>query len=139
MGKSNTHSIQGSWRGHYHYSEEGSAHGFEAVFIEQEGHLEGSILDDGRLGEASVTGSFAYPNLSFTKAYYSTARSIVEYEGLMSEDGNTLAGTWHIGGSLKVHGTWTAKRYDDAEELKFEYTDTEQKKKEQELTQTLNS
>jgi len=130
MDANNTsHSLSGSWRGHYTYAGGKGSYGFEAVFIENNGAVEGNILDDGRLGEAGVYGVFTYPKLEFTKNYYSAALHAVKYQGLMSEDGNTLTGTWNI---MKTqYGTWVAKRYTDAKELDLETLDSDQSKTEQ--------
>ncbi len=105
--------LSGSWLGNYYYESGGSQpHGFEAVFIEIEGVVEGSILDDGHLGEARLFGSFTHPSLSFTKKYDSGA-SPVYYEGTLSDEGKKLQGTWHITSSVK--GYWYAWRQDDEE------------------------
>ncbi len=116
-----SHSIQGSWRGRYFYPGSSDAQGFEAVFIDVDGIVEGNILDDGSLGEASVGGKFTYPHLKFTKVYQTAGTDAVHYQGEMSEDGKTLMGRWNITGSIS--GTWTAKRYEDGEDLKFESED----------------
>jgi hypothetical protein len=112
-----SHSIKGSWSGAFFYSSQ-SQHGssFEAVFIDMSGQIDGNILD--QIGEATVTGTFVYPALQFTKIYR-TPSEPVTYIGTMSEDGGTLNGTWSISNS-KLHGTWHATRTDDAEDLKFE-------------------
>ncbi len=116
-----SHSIQGSWRGRYFYPGSSEAHGFEAVFIDVDGIVEGNILDDGSLGEAVVAGKFFYPHLKFTKTYQAGTMHAVHYQGTMSEDGKTLMGRWNIPGDGS--GTWTAKRYEDGEDLKFERED----------------
>ena len=134
----NGHSIQGSWRGRYFYPGSSDPHGFEAVFIDVDGIVEGNILDDGSLGEAAVGGKFLYPHLKFTKVYQSTGTKPVQYEGTMSEDGNTLTGRWKIQGDLS--GTWTAKRFEDGEDLKFEIEDNREldlaEEKRQEIERT---
>lgn len=119
-----SHSIQGSWRGRYFYPGDSTPHGFEAVFIDVDGIIEGNILDDGMYGEASVGGKFFYPHVKFTKAYNAAGMHAVNYEGTMSEDGNTLMGKWKIAGANS--GTWTAKRYEDGEDLKFEIEDSKE-------------
>jgi len=122
-----SHSVQGSWRGRYFYPGSSEAQGFEAVFIDADGLLDGNILDDGMLGEADVTGKFLYPHIKFTKTYRTRSKHSVYYQGTMSEDGKTLMGRWvlpgggHGGSDYK--GTWTAKRYEDGEDLKFAIED----------------
>jgi hypothetical protein len=112
----NNRSIAGNWLGNYYYNASAQAFGFEAVFIESNGAVQGSILDDGYLGEAQVTGTFAAPSLSFTKAY--PGRDSVNYRGEMSDDGNMLSGTWRI--SNACHGTWAAfrNREDEDEDIR---------------------
>lgn len=100
--------------GTYYYDRVNQPNPFEAVFVEGNGAVEGSILDDGRLGEAKVSGTFAYPNLTFVKRYYGASLDPVKYEGTMSEDGNKLTGRWRI--SPACHGTWNAWRIDGEEE-----------------------
>lgn len=120
MSKSN-HSVSGSWLGNYYYERTAQGYGFEAVFVEMNGSVEGSILDDGRLGEAHVFGSFAAPHLCFAKKYDKGTMHVVEYQGELSEDGKKLQGTWQIGQSS--HGIWHAWRQDEETVPEFERTD----------------
>ncbi len=106
-------SVSGSWLGNYYYESTAQAFGFEAVFSEQDGSVEGSILDDGHLGEARVTGTFQDPSLSFVKSYYAGGLEAVTYEGSLSDDGKKLAGTWKI--STQARGRWLAWRQDEEE------------------------
>jgi hypothetical protein len=111
------HSVQGSWRGHFYYAEKpGQGHGFEAVFVDMNGIVEGNILDDDNLGEAVVGGSFHYPNLQFTKIYRNKAEPI-KYYGTMSDDGKELSGSWMLS---EISGTWRATRDGDGNDVKFE-------------------
>ncbi len=113
-----SHSVQGSWLGRYFYKTRGDAYGFEAVFVDINGRVEGNILDDSTLGEALVVGSFGYPSIEFTKTYLrKSGTSPLKYRGSMSEDGKMLSGTWSSG---LVSGTWLAVRTNDTDELKFE-------------------
>ncbi|MBX9689526.1 MAG: hypothetical protein K2X27_22645 [Candidatus Obscuribacterales bacterium] len=105
-------SINGSWLGNYYYDAGSQPFGFEAVFVEHNGSIEGSILDDGQLGEAKVFGKFADPMLKFTKKYNSGV-STVSYEGIVTDEGKKIAGTWTIGNMAK--GKWTAWRQDEEE------------------------
>jgi hypothetical protein len=59
--------------------------------------------------------------VKFTKTYRRGTQP-VRYEGRMTEDGKTLSGRWYL--SENGSGTWTAKRYEDGEDLKFETEDT---------------
>mgnify|MGYP000726775813 CR=1 FL=1 len=115
------HSVSGSWMGQYFYFGRNDGGSFEAVFIEIGPHLEGSILDDGQLGEAIVNGTFSYPDLRFSKKYFKSNLDPVEYVGTMNADGNVISGTWWIlptaaGGGAGL-GTWIARRADSGTEL----------------------
>jgi hypothetical protein len=110
--ENNNRSVAGEWFGNYYYAGSGHAFGFEAVFIESNGSVEGNILDHGRLGEAQVVGTYAAPALNFTKIYRAT--SPVTYSGTMSDDGNMLIGTWRI--DKASSGTWAAWRNNEDED-----------------------
>lgn len=112
------HSIQGSWKGSYYHDGEGAPHGFEAVFVECTGKIDGNILDHGELGEAMAIGTFSFPCINFTKVYQRKGTKPVNYRGTMSEDGKTMFGTWCLS-YTKYYGTWIASRLDDSQELKF--------------------
>src|SRR5215831_13048748 len=88
--------ISGTWFGNYYYSDLSQACAFEAVFVQQGASLEGSILDDGSLGEARVTGTFSGGQVSFRKTYFAAGHHPVNYQGLLSDDGKALSGTWRI-------------------------------------------
>jgi hypothetical protein len=103
----NNRSVTGEWFGNYYYSGASQAFGFEAVFVEAKGSVEGHILDEGQHGEAKVAGSFAYPTLAFTKVYR-RGYEPVKYIGTISEDVNSLTGTWVI--NQQCSGTWAAWR-----------------------------
>jgi hypothetical protein len=111
------HSIAGNWRGHYAYHnvpDQGS--GFGAKFIDENGVLTGEISDDFWPGEATLTGSFSFPSLTFTKVYLFGSLAQINYVGTMTEDGNTINGTWSIvEARLSYRGSWTAYRIDDEE------------------------
>jgi len=104
-------SVSGRWFGNYYYETRSESHGFEAVFVQSGTQVEGSIMDDGQLGEAHVSGTFTGKELSFCKIYNSAARDPVQYNGTMSEDGKSLSGKWNINTALG--GAWTAYRMDD--------------------------
>ncbi len=129
------HGITGNWRGHYTYSknpDEGS--NFDAIFVESEGILKGNIRDESMLGEAVLNGSFAYPNVSFTKTYYTPGMSPIKYTGTMSGDGKTITGRWVIDAPnhpIEVKGTWMAHRTDNDEKKKEKEEQTEKQDLEQ--------
>lgn len=103
--------MSGSWRGNYYYESVPRACGFEAVFLEINGHVEGNILDDGKLGEARVIGTFANSHLTFTKTYFNSSLQVVSYEGVLSDEGKQLSGTWQI--QRITRGRWVAWRQED--------------------------
>ena len=110
---SNKNNLSGSWLGNYYYESSAQPFGFEAVFAEMNGNVEGSILDDGKLGEALVIGTFADPLLTFSKKYGNSALEVVSYEGTISDEGKKLSGTWQIKTAAK--GSWLAWRQDEEE------------------------
>ena len=131
------HSIAGEWRGHYdYYSMPDKGCGFNAFFSEHSGRIDGTIVDDYSPGKATLTGSFSYPSVLFTKSYtksepfselekqgddiimtFYTFLEPIEYEGTMTEDGKTMSGKWLINGKqATASGTWTAYRVFEEEE-----------------------
>ncbi len=133
------HSIVGEWRGHYQYPrfpELSSA--FTAFFLEKNGRLDASIIDDCWPGKATGTGTFSYPKISFVKIYVNQSKTMMEgqfgkskvqieastapvhYHGAMSEDGKSMSGTWTISEPSYATGTWTAYRADAEENAEEE-------------------
>lgn len=131
------HSIAGEWRGHYdYYGMPDKGCGFNAFISEHSGRLEGTIVDDYSPGKASLSGSFSYPSILFTKVYSKSGHfselekqgdqtfitfysflEPIEYEGTMTEDGKTMSGKWLINGKQSTAaGTWTAYRVLEDEE-----------------------
>lgn len=115
--------ISGTWFGNYYYSDLSQACSFEAVFLQAGPSVEGSILDDGMLGEARVVGSFAGIELSFQKIYNNAGHLPVHYLGTLGDDGKSLAGTWRI--SEECRGSWKAWRMDGEELLEVRETNVE--------------
>lgn len=113
MSSESKHTLQGSWMGNYYYRSINQSFAFEAVFVEGKGLVDGNILDDSQLGEARVSGTFTYPNLTFVKKYDRAGLDPVRYEGTMDEDGKRISGQWRI--SPTCSGTWVAWRSDDEE------------------------
>lgn len=113
MVSENNHSVQGNWMGNYYYQSVNQAHAFEVVFLESKGLVDGSVLDDGHLGEARVSGSFTFPKLSFVKKYDRAGLDPVRYEGTMDDDGKRISGTWTI--NVACSGTFIIWRSDDEE------------------------
>jgi hypothetical protein len=124
----NDHGITGNWRGHYTYSARPDDGGnFDAIFTEKDGNLKGEIRDEGILGHAVVSGTFVFPDVNFTKTYFTRGLEPIQYVGTMSGDGKTMTGRWTIQphtGAPPLKGTWMAHR-----------TDNEEKKKEKQAEQ----
>ena len=116
--------IDGSWTGFFSYNLPGSdEHPFEAVIVSTHSSdplanvqsIEGNILDDGFPGEARLTGTYSFPYLTFIKHYFDGLQQPVHYEGIMSADGEMLAGTWQIKSGFtaqEVSGNWEMRRTD---------------------------
>ncbi len=170
------HSIAGEWLGHYRYDKIPAPGGaFTAFFSETSGALHGTIVDDGSSGKATLTGTFSFPDVRFTKRYVKTSESKsikkekvvtpkfqigfgkfgfgigqeqtrtttttetfgnpVEYEGTMSQDGQSMSGTWKIQTENSVNsGTWSAsklKEDDVQEQLKTNVSRVKEREKEE--------
>ncbi|MBS2007113.1 MAG: hypothetical protein JST01_08730 [Cyanobacteria bacterium SZAS TMP-1] len=138
-----TPNIAGKWRGHYQvplFPHQDST--FTAFISEHGAQIEGAIEDDCQLGEATLTGSFSFPSVRFTKVYLNQGQindvvkkgnktviltSVygppVEYQGTMTADGKEMSGTWTISsGNLSNHGTWTAYRLEEKDTEKANQT-----------------
>jgi hypothetical protein len=138
--------IAGKWRGHYqvpNFPQHDST--FTAFISENGGHIEGAIEDDCQLGEATLTGTFSFPSVQFTKVYLKQGRidevikkgdktvivsavygPPIEYQGTMSNDGKEISGKWTISSeNARAHGTWTAYRLDEKEKEKEKSTQTD--------------
>lgn len=98
--------ISGTWLGTYWQKETPTR--FESTFTQGGNILSGSILDDGYLGEAQVTGEVIGRSVWFTKRYLISSPAPIDYSGTLSEDANFISGTWKIGKAFS--GTWEAHR-----------------------------
>lgn len=125
--------LSGSWFGNYYYSSATTAYGFEAVFIESNGAISGNILDMNTLGEANVVGTFACPQVGFTKIYYKSNHAPVKYDGTLSADGKTMTGTWQI--PPMARGNWIAWRIEEKED--FDDVDMDQSLDEEKELETV--
>jgi len=116
------HGITGNWRGHYTYTDNpDDGANFDAIFVEKDGSLKGNIRDEALYGEAVVSGTFDFPQLTFVKTYYTRGMAPVHYTGTMSGDGKTITGRWNIkapSGQTDRKGTWMAHRTDPSEKKK---------------------
>jgi hypothetical protein len=106
--------LSGGWLGTYWYQGRRSPCRFEATLTHaaRTGKLSGSVLDDGRLGMANVSGSATGQTVAFTKVYRDPGLAPVAYEATVAEDGRSMAGTWAISrhGRTALRGTWEMHR-----------------------------
>lgn len=98
--------ISGSWLGTYWQDDDPTR--FEATFSQGGNLLSGSILDDNYLGEAQVSGEVVGRSIRFTKRYLASSPHSIDYVGTLSEDANSMSGTWRIGRAFS--GQWEAHR-----------------------------
>ena len=113
-------SIGGGWLGTYAYKGICRAKQpirFEATFTDlvDNGAFSGTVLDDGDLGEADILGTHLGASVRFSKTYRKASLAVVSYEGRLSDDGQTITGTWQIFGKLQGNGSWDARRLWSAE------------------------
>ncbi|MEL7038993.1 MAG: hypothetical protein AAFO04_25800 [Cyanobacteria bacterium J06592_8] len=98
--------LSGTWLGTYW--QQGVPTRFEATFIQSGNTLSGSILDDGYLGEAKLSGQVIGRSVNFTKRYLMSSPQSVSYTGTISEEENYIRGTWNI--DFRFSGPWEAHR-----------------------------
>lgn len=157
------HKIAGEWRGRYQYSHSpipnrGCA--FTAFVYERaDNAIDGTIIDDSDHPSASLSGTFAFPSVQFTKQYSKSGQTHevekqgkyvihvvgtygppVAYVGSMSDDGKSMSGTWSIslqiddsGASMMTEGTWIAYRAEEEETTKEATTKTEKVRETEDL------
>jgi hypothetical protein len=101
--------LSGMWWGTYWQQERPTR--FEATLVQGGNTLSGSILDDGYLGEAQLSGTVAGRQVRFVKRYLGLGQPPIDYVGTVSEDGNHIAGQWSIAGFDE--GPWEAHRSED--------------------------
>jgi hypothetical protein len=70
--------------------------------------LTGNILDDGNLGEATLTGEVIGRRITFVKRYVTGAHHSISYTGTVSESEDFMQGQWSISGVDS--GSWEARR-----------------------------
>jgi hypothetical protein len=110
--------LSGAWLGTFWH--DGEPTRFEMTLVQGGNTLSGYILDDGPLGEATLSGEAVGRITRFTKRYLvspSKAYSI-QYEGQISEDGNLIQGNWTI--TAIDSGNWEAQRIGENLTLKLE-------------------
>lgn len=112
--------LSGTWLGTYW--QQGNQTRFELTLIQCGNALSGSILDDGYLGEATLSGEVVGRTIQFSKSYIKVKQVPVNYKGTVSEDGNSMSGTWDFG-KVGFH-PWEAHR--EGENLTFKQTTYQQ-------------
>ena len=101
--------LSGMWLGTYWQRETPTR--FEATLIQGGNALSGSILDDGYLGEARLSGTTVGRQVQFVKRYLAQSLPPIDYTGTVSEDGDHITGQWSIAGFDA--GPWEAHRSED--------------------------
>jgi hypothetical protein len=97
--------ISGTWLGTYW--QDGSPTRFEATFIQGGNAFSGSILDDDYLGEAQINGEVVGSSIRFVKRYLTSSPTPIDYVGTLSNDANSMSGTWQV---RQMTGPWEAHR-----------------------------
>jgi hypothetical protein len=96
-------SLTGIWHGRYFYPLGLPPVDFEAILLEG-GHTltgtvtEPSMLQDGSVAEATLSGTRQGSDVSFTKLYANTGlyKHPVKYTGTLNPDATELEGRWRI-------------------------------------------
>jgi hypothetical protein len=101
--------LSGTWLGTYW--QDGQPTRFELTLVQSGNLLEGSVLDDGYMGEATLVGECIGRRITFTKSYLNRSYNSVAYTGIVSEDENAMQGNWRI--QTRFSGTWEARREGD--------------------------
>lgn len=131
--------LTGNWLGTYWQNSAPTR--FEMAIAQGGNALSGHILDDGNLGEATLTGEAIGRNIQFSKRYISTSQESILYQGVLSEDENLMQGEWVLKtyipvlGDITDSGRWEAIRSDN--DLSNELTQYLAKKKELALVSIL--
>jgi len=98
--------LSGTWLGTYWQREQPTR--FEATLIHSGNTLTGYILDDSPMGEACLSGEVIGRRVQFSKRYLLKKQIPVNYQGTISEEGNSMRGTWDFG--ILGSGPWEAHR-----------------------------
>jgi hypothetical protein len=124
--------LTGNWLGTYWQDDMPTR--FEMSIAQGGNTLSGNILDDGNLGEATITGEAIGCNVQFSKRYVTASQGNILYQGLLSEDENLMQGEWILKmysstyGEMIDSGRWEATRSEN--DLSNELTQYLAKKKE---------
>jgi hypothetical protein len=124
--------LTGTWLGTYWQDDMPTR--FEMSIPQGGNALSGNILDEGNLGEATITGEAIGRNVQFSKRYVGVSQGSILYQGLLSEDENLMQGEWilkmysSVYGEMTDSGRWEAIRSEN--DLSNELTQYLAKKKE---------
>ena len=105
--------LNGIWLGTYWQSKKPTR--FELSLIQAGNSISGNILDDGKLGEATLSGEVISKTIAFTKCYILRPHYHINYTGTIADEGNYMSGSWVIG---RDNGNWEARRSEDLLMLK---------------------
>jgi hypothetical protein len=108
--------LNGTWLGTYW--QRGLPTRFELTLLQAGNSLNGNILDDNSLGEASVVGEVIGRRITFRKCYIVGTRHCVDYTGIIAETEDCMTGEWQVG--LFDSGPWEAYRTEDNLSLNVE-------------------
>jgi hypothetical protein len=131
--------LTGTWLGTYWQDDMPTR--FEMSIAQGGNALSGNILDDGDLGEATITGEAIGRNVEFSKRYIGISQGNILYQGLLSEDENLMQGEWTLKmssptyGEMTDSGRWEATRSEN--DLSNELTQYLAKKKELSLVSSV--
>ena len=114
--------LNGTWLGTYWQG--GNPTRFEMVLVQGGNSISGSILDDSYLGESKLSGEVVGRRVCFSKRYFTSSPTPIEYVGTISEDEDYIHGQWTIG--RFDNGAWEARR--GGETLSLEVEDKTEEK-----------
>ena len=114
--------LNGTWLGTYWQG--GNPTRFEMVLLQSGNSISGSILDDGYLGEAKLSGEVVGRRIRFSKRYFTSSPTPIDYAGTVSEDDDYIQGQWTI--NRFDAGPWEARR--SGESLSLDVEDKAKKK-----------
>ena len=100
--------LSGMWLGTYWQRETPTR--FEMTLVQGGNTLSGSVLDDGYLGEAQLSGTVTGRQVQFVKRYMAQSVPSIDYSGTVSEDGVASPGSGALLGLTAAPGKPTAAK-----------------------------
>lgn len=101
--------ISGMWLGTYW--QRGIPTRFEFSLIQANSILSGRILDQNRLGEATIVGEIIGKSIRFRKTYLMGTRHSIDYIGTIGDNFQSMNGKWQEDSFNQ--GNWEAHRQED--------------------------